>query len=461
MNIHNVRLGFATNSSSSHSFIILNPDVKARDEQVYGGEFGWQDFTAITEEAKLTYLGVALRDALAAKHTPPEIVNLILNEFAVAVNDGAYIDHQSFLHMPRAFGSEFPHIGFLKAFRKWLLDPRVAILGGNDNDGEYHALKGRGEIVKFPFVDEPSMIVRQDGKHWTLYNQNTGAKVRFSFDPHAPKPARASTPELVDIKITDYCPYDCPFCYQDSTAQGKPASYERVANLFSYLLRDLQVFEVALGGGEPTLHPDFINILKAARENGIIPNFTTRNLAWLNDPYEREQILEYAGTFAYSADDHFKIQKLGEAVEYFDMRPPNVHIVMGTVDQFTFRYMLETCAEYSLPVTLLGYKTTGRGALVKPKSYVWWINEVQSLAADRKYVRLSIDTAIAAEYEDALEKAGVPDWMYHTREGAFSCYIDMVKETVAASSYEGDGVPFKLYEPDDFRRIFATFGGDE
>ena len=57
MNISNIRLGFATNSSSTHSIIILPGQV---DDMVWEGEFGWQNFTLASSGAKMLYLAVCM-----------------------------------------------------------------------------------------------------------------------------------------------------------------------------------------------------------------------------------------------------------------------------------------------------------------------------------------------------------------------------------------------------------------
>ena len=54
MRIHNVRLGFATNSSSTHSLIFL---PKAQDNYNEGG-FGWDNFTLASKEANLDFVAV-------------------------------------------------------------------------------------------------------------------------------------------------------------------------------------------------------------------------------------------------------------------------------------------------------------------------------------------------------------------------------------------------------------------
>ena len=44
--IHNLRLGLATNSSSSHSLIFLAKKYPVKDHDINDGEFGWNFFTA-------------------------------------------------------------------------------------------------------------------------------------------------------------------------------------------------------------------------------------------------------------------------------------------------------------------------------------------------------------------------------------------------------------------------------
>ena len=56
MKIHNLRLGFACNSSSSHSLIFL-PGCTDNAE---GQDFGWQCFTLASSEAKMGYLAQQL-----------------------------------------------------------------------------------------------------------------------------------------------------------------------------------------------------------------------------------------------------------------------------------------------------------------------------------------------------------------------------------------------------------------
>lgn len=471
MRIHNVRLGLASNSSSSHSFIILPGKAltkrSAMDE--LSGEFGWDRFTLDTADDKATYFAVALKSSLDAI-TSPAIRDMILNDLLGAKSVEGYIDHQSLPDFPHDYQhSEMIDIEFARAFRDWMLSPDVVILGGNDNGGDDHPLKNGHEFQWFfnEYYNTSDLVCRYDQRYrfWTIFNRYTGAKIRFSFDTLGRKETpitHASAPELVDLKITDHCPFGCEFCYQGSTLQGIHADTSNIMSVLS-TLAELKVFEVAIGGGEPTLHPDFVKILGYAREMGIVPNFTTRNLAWLRDPAKTRDIMASAGAFAFSVHDESDLDKLAALIEVngIDGRRTHVHIIMGLDDHYQFERKIKHAHDLNLPITLLGYKTAGFGANVKHQDYSWWLDSVQKAIGDT-YATISIDTVLAAESEAQLKAYGVQKWSYHTQDGLFSAYIDAVNMTLAPSSYAGTPIliPDKCAD-DRAQWMMAQFRGFE
>ena len=69
MKIHNIRFEHACNSSSTHSIVLLRPDKLGgvTDDISYyneAPEFGWDYFTAASEEAKKNYMGALHRFSL-------------------------------------------------------------------------------------------------------------------------------------------------------------------------------------------------------------------------------------------------------------------------------------------------------------------------------------------------------------------------------------------------------------
>lgn len=132
-------------------------------------------------------------------------------------------------------------------------------------------LKENGKVIYQSFFDESSGLTLRrtiDILSYTgeIEEDNFIRNLRF-------RAIRSPSPELLDIAITNYCDYGCKYCYQDSTTKqphGPKELVERILTGFKYM-----PYQIAIGGGEPTLHPHFCYILEKARELGTIPNYTT------------------------------------------------------------------------------------------------------------------------------------------------------------------------------------------
>lgn len=262
-------------------------------------------------------------------------------------------------------------------------------------------------------------------------------------------------------------------CYMGSTKDGVHANTSIIYN-FLEALSKLKVFEIAYGGGEATMHPNFVNILKRTRELGIVPNFTTRNLAWLKQPEIAKEIIENMGAFAYSVSNIKDIQKLNALVDYVELEHSrvNLHVVMGTVSEYAFTRILQEAQKYDFRVTLLGYKESGFGKSYKDENkfveYNWWLKAILALKETDELPTISIDTVLAKEYHKDLIELGVPPYMYYTEDGKFSAYFDAVNLRFGAASYldkeemvqlEKQVVGYKgkledkYYSADDFEEI--------
>ena len=293
-----------------------------------------------------------------------------------------------------------------------------------------------------------SIKIRRDKNAVAIFNKDSGSKIRLGIGKYD----KATRPELVDIKITDACSYMCSFCYQGSTPDG---IHSKLANMYHIAdeLKRAKVFEVAIGGGEPTEYPDFLSVLAYFRSRDIVPNFTTKSAAWVRRNWHH--LNRIIGAFAYSADN---VEQLEQAAKHFKNIPNdkiNIHCVMGLQDRQNFIKYMYRAKELDLRVTLLGYKTTHRGAEYEYyKLYDWWIDTIGMLAEFDMCPTFSIDTTLAKQYEDKLAKF-MPNYLYHTEEGKFSMYIDAVSMTFGASSYENlDAMmPFDNSWQDNFQRL--------
>jgi len=441
MKIINVRLGLATNSSSTHSIIFLPKDKNMRSTDSEGSRYGWDYFHLADKASKLDYLATSLMTQLQTE-LGEDIARSVVNDWCKSdldFDDTYYVDHQSTLTFPRNWDGKGLDRKFFDAFKEFIVHDDIVIAGGNDNDDERpYAIEAGGRDLDSLPVESYSApwVARQDHDYWTIFNRDSGAKIRLALaSPFNAMPRRSTAPELIDIKITDYCPFNCEFCYQDSTLKGAHADYGWLQSL-AFHLGDQKVFEVALGGGEPTLHPKFVEILAMFRYSGVVPNFTTKNLGWLKDEVTRDKILKYTGAFAYSAQTAEDVRAFVAALPKnlkFEKRVTIQHVV-GVVDADEFKAVLEACADAHFPITLLGYKMVGRGPAFSPKTSSAWLNIVKEVC-ERRSLRVGIDTALADDHWDDLKNAGISEWLLTRIEGQFSCYIDAVAKTINTSSY--------------------------
>ncbi len=461
MKIHNVRYkSFATNSSSTHCIIFVpDAELKNVEDKEVNNEYGWNQFVLGSKHAKKTYLAQLLYENLR-REVGSDIAGVIALEWTGCRETlcadtfvHGYIDHQSELKLPTGFDGKAIDKEFFMEFQKYVLQDNFVVVGGNDNvddEGEPN-LPGRNHpITKLPgaeikedlysheLCEKPNsnIVARQDGDNWTLFDRGKGNKIRMNFNHDAVDYTKSSVPELVDIKITDYCDFGCVFCYQGSTTQGAHAEKRDLVDL-AYKLQAAKVFEVALGGGEPTSHPDFIEILEVFRSLDVIPNFTTRSFEWVENKRDFATIMELVGGVAFSTEssvilDKFLTKVLSEDYPHAFRQKISVQIVMGTVTRDQFEKLLKMIASHSVGVTLLDYKTTGRGSEFKPISYNWWLDAVKE---NRTYCSIGIDTPLAKRFEKELKEAGVNSIFYHMEEGKFSCYIDAVTSQMAPSSF--------------------------
>lgn len=442
MKILNIREGFACNSSSTHSIILTNRQVNDRDAD---GDFGWGTFIAASEGAKRLWMAISLKDNLVGKLGMDEATaELIVKHITHVWPEDGYVDHQSLISFPRSWDGKSLDLEFAKDFMQYLLDPRVAIYGGNDNS-EDPGEPPSGDRIYYrsilPVDQGPDAsghhqwVSRKDpGGYWTLFDRVAGDRVRIALDPAkmAVDAQRAAAPELVDLKITDFCTYDCPTCYQGSTRQGKHAAEFDVYRVIDELASN-RVFEVAIGGGEPTLHPKFDQIVRYARAKGVVPNFTTRDPRWF---LRNMDIIKDIGAVAVSCDSRTDAERVLRALDVLPLTErelikgkTSIQHILGIDEEWGVQSLFYYCREENLPLVLLGYKNSHRGATGKPKvpkKGTWgeWIAKEMKKKKDSPVPhRLGVDTVLAGELEGKVDA-----YRLTTREGQFSCYIDAVPE---------------------------------
>jgi radical SAM protein with 4Fe4S-binding SPASM domain len=91
------------------------------------------------------------------------------------------------------------------------------------------------------------------------------------FQPTSTLPTLAA-PEIVHVALTARCDLTCPGCY---AFLGKQMLSWPVVRRLIDQLAEMRVFQLALGGGEPTLYPHLVDVVAYARQRKIVTNITT------------------------------------------------------------------------------------------------------------------------------------------------------------------------------------------
>lgn len=370
---------------------------------------------------------------------------------------------------------------------------------------------------------------KKENNVYTIFNKDLGVKFKFSFEPnffgdvstistisqsfaydtnlfHAKDflfennikvsrelndtffAKKAFFPELVDLKISNYCPFGCSFCYQSSTREGKHADINRLKKIVD-LLSECGVFEIALGGGEPSLYPDLIELIDYINEKGMSVSLTTFNYKIFNNKklYERflENKISSIGFSVHKAEDVHKLKKLKTKFEkdFCEMHEKKNsmsylmisfvrrlkiigQVVVGAVSSKDFKEIVDASIDTDTHILFLGFKNKGFGSswnseevLKRIKTSLAYINfafltekrevdpylykflsNIKFFSIDSKFIEL------AEQFNQFFSMHKIPSFLWLPNEGKFSMYIDGVENKMGKSSYCDDSemIPLTL-----------------
>lgn len=135
------------------------------------------------------------------------------------------------------------------------------------------------------FDNKDVKIVRSDDYN-TNFSKKDGSFMRWGKTENDDPQFSPIGPEIADIEITTSCKgvpgkdglkSPCKFCYKSNTPTGTYMTLETFKNVFHNLPKN--VGQIAYGvDSECNTNPDWFEIFKYARENGVIPNVTVANI---------------------------------------------------------------------------------------------------------------------------------------------------------------------------------------
>lgn len=196
-----------------------------------------------------------------------------------------------------------------------------------------------------------------------MFNPHSGFFARIE-DMGAPEPFWAEHgPELLDIAITNWCDRGCFHCYRKSNDSGRHMGVEDYREVIRQA-QAMHTFQVALGGGNPNQHPDFVEILRLTRDDyGIVPNYTTNGRGLTETVLKATR--RYCGAVAVSAYSPF--DETSVAIERLAKCgvTTNVHFILSSRSIDTAIAWLRDPPSFlarANALVFLNYKPVGRHA---------------------------------------------------------------------------------------------------
>jgi MoaA/NifB/PqqE/SkfB family radical SAM enzyme len=177
--------------------------------------------------------------------------------------------------------------------------------------------------------------------------------------------------ERVDIKVGFYCNNHCAFCVQGRKREFLPAKSKKEIEKSLKEAYDKGKHEVVFTGGEPTLHPNFLELVKIAKEIGFqeiqiqsngrmfaYPDFCQKTImagATLfspalhgADPEMHDFLTEIPGSFSQTSQGIRNLKALGQYVmtnsvitkKNYKQIPELAQLLVNLgVDQFQFAFV--------------------------------------------------------------------------------------------------------------------------
>lgn len=244
-------------------------------------------------------------------------------------------------------------------------------------------------------------------------------------------PENAPWPELADISITSRCTQGCGYCYKNSKADGKAMSLQEYRRVLDALEHPQfgNVFQVALGGGEPLEHPMLVSILEETSRRGIVPNYTTSGYGISRDILEATA--RFCGAVAVSYDPYREVspEAAAEAVNQYAGAgiKTNVHFVVSrSTLKVATRIVdgeFDSVFAKANAVVFLLFKPVGRGPSTEVVTFtpeLWRF--LESLRRPKTKIRVGCDACMAP----ILLYTGVanPTMVDTCEAGFFSLYVD-------------------------------------
>jgi len=282
------------------------------------------------------------------------------------------------------------------------------------------------------------------------FNTKNGNMIRFGKTLKCdPKFCRVG-PELLDIEISagGDCLGGCEFCYKCNGGNGP--THNMSLDTFKSILDKFNkevLCQIALGIMNISTNPEFFDMMRYAREVGIVPNYTTHGLDMC--PQFAKFSAELCGCVSVSMVDPKATYSAVHMLTEAGVKQVNIHYMLS---EETFDGALRLLEEASRndklsalhAVVFLQYKSKGRG--IGKYTTIQSVDKYRLLmeAAGRANIGIGMDSCSAPMYmKTILEgKENAETLLQHVEpceSGLFSSYINCHGKFFPCSFLEGEG----------------------
>ena len=482
--IKNRRNSLATNSSSTHSVVYKNKDQVFEDLNIFDNRYYDRNMETIaaSREAKIRYIFAnifrwnELVELMSMKY--PEMKKyypLAKDYYDIYCNDkkweelrksngdkywDLWEERDSYMFGDHMRGNLYNQQELALSYEYLcnIIDsPDIIIVGGSDEaDFVYDTIDGCDKISSsFSYMKNITEKIK-NGNYYILYGSTYNQKEKVRLQVDSIPDMIPEYPELVDMKITNACEHNCPFCYMASTPNGKHSNLDDIYEIISKFKIKT---EFALGGGNVLLHPDFDKIVRYIKINEHIANITIRydDVDTINDNETiKDAIEKYVSGIGLSVQ---KANDVDVAIVFINQmldlgKHVSLHIIpemIGVEETIAILTKMndinkqrvanknyDPYATNRCKVLFLGLKQSGRAKNLEHKLLS---EEDLGLLAQTSDYQFNVDTAFINTYETWFAEAfyDTEEFFLTKYEGEYSMFIDAVKMQAYTSSYKDDG----------------------
>lgn len=285
-----------------------------------------------------------------------------------------------------------------------------------------------------------------NGNYFVVLN-NSGTKIYRALR-HDDPTLKAEFPDSIDLKITNKCSFNCPFCHESSELNGKSFNLQKTIKVLESLPK--VGIELAIGGGD--IFEDWEKtkqLLNWCNNNGFNCRVTI-NIKDIDKFGEQkiDELQDLVSALGISIDKDTNILEFNHwsNISLYPITSFVYHFIVGINPVSQIEQMLKGSF---IPILILGYKSWGRGKYfnLPDEKIENWKEEFKSMLyryrrSSRSYQgSLSFDN-LAIEQLDiggSLLKEEL-DYHYMGDEFTHSMYIDAVEEVFAPTSRD----PFRV-----------------